>query len=190
LWSEILYGVLFEPRVTLRRLSEERPLPPAITTFLMITIFNLVIYRGLIFQQHYVLKDLGTFLWLYQIMGALFSFCMLFVMAGLFSLLSELLFNKTNASGLLVCLSFAALPGILGPALYYCASIIGLQWLGIVCSVLVGIWILVLQVLSLSEALDISTGQAVGLFILPVLLILAGLVVAVLGFSFSGLGIK
>jgi len=101
-----------------------------------------------------------------------------------------LLFNKTNASGLLVCFSFAALPGILGPALYYSASIIGLPWLGITCSIVVGVWLLVLQILSLTEALDISVGQAIALFILPGLLILVGLVVIILIFALSGLGIK
>ena len=190
MWSDILYGVLFEPRVTLRRLAEERPLAPALFTFLIIIIFNLVIYRGLILQQQYALDGVEAFLWLYQIIGALFSCCMLFVMAGLFSLLSELLFNKTNASGLLVCFSFAALPGILGPALYYSASIIGLPWLGITCSIVVGVWLLVLQILSLTEALDISVGQAIALFILPGLLILVGLVVIILIFALSGLGIK
>lgn len=190
MWSEILYGVLFEPRVTLRRLAEEQPLARALFTFLLITVFNLLIYRGVILQQQYSLGGIGTFLWLYQILGALFSFCMLFVMAGLFSLLSELLFNKTNASGLLVCLSFAALPGILGPALYYSASIIGLPWLGIACSVAAGVWLLILQILSLAEALDISIRQAIALFILPGLLILVGLVAIVLIFALSGLGIK
>lgn len=190
MWSEILYGVLFEPRATLRRLAEERPLAHALFTFLIITIFNLVIYRGVIFQQQFALDDIRTFLWLYQILGALFSICMLFVMAGLFSLLSELLFNKINAAGLLVCLSFASLPGVLGPALYYSSSIVGLPWLGIACSIVVGVWILVLQILSLAESLDISIGQAIALFILPGLLILVGLVVIVLIFSLSGLGIK
>lgn len=189
-WNEVLYGVLFEPRTTLRSLSIERPLGPAIITFLAVAIFNLSIYRGIIFQQNYNMQDFEQFVWLYQIMGALFSFMMLFVMAGLFSLLSELVFNKTNASGLLVCLAFASLPGVLGPALYYSALIADAQWLGVLCSVLIGIWILVLQVLSLSEALEISTGQAVALFILPGIFIIVALVLVVLIFALFGPGVN
>ncbi|MGE5389969.1 MAG: YIP1 family protein [Deltaproteobacteria bacterium] len=185
-WSEVLYGVLFEPRTTLRSLSIERPLAPAIITFMVVALFNLTVYRGIIFQQNYTIEDIGQFLWLYQVMGALFSFLMLFVMAGLFSLLSELLFNKTNASGLLVCLGFASLPGILGPALYFSAFIIDAQWLGVLCSVLVGIWMLVLQVLSLSEALEISTGQAVALFILPGVFAAVTLILAIMIFALFG----
>jgi len=187
-WSDVLYGVLFEPRATLRRLSIERPLAPAIITFLVVAVFNLTIYRGIILQQQY--EDLESLIWLYQVVGAIFSFLMLFIMAGLFSLLSELLFKKTNASGLLVCLGLAALPGILGPALYYSALTIDLPWLGLLCSVFVGAWILVLQVLSLSEALDISTGQAIALYILPAFFILIGLTLVVGAFSLFGPGMK
>ncbi len=189
IWSEVLYGVLFEPRATLRSLSIERPVIPAIVTFLAVTIFNLTVYRGIILKQNYAINDLEQFLWLYQIMGAVFSFFMLFVMAGLFSLLSELIFNKPNASGLLVCLGFSSLPGILGPALYYSAQIIDIQWLGVLCSLVIGVWMLVLQVLSLAEALELSTGQAVALFVLPGVFAAIALVLVIAIFALFGQGI-
>lgn len=189
-WSDVIYGVFFEPRATLRGLSEERPLVPAILTFLAVVVFNLIIYRGIIMHSDEVMDGMQNLQWFYQILAALFSFFMLFVMAGLFSLLSELFFNKTNPSGLLVCLSFASLPGILGPALYYAAILMNLQWLGILCFMLVLMWRLVLRVLSLREALEITTGRAVALFVLPGLFILFSSVAMIILVMVGGLGIK
>lgn len=189
-WSDVIYGVFFEPRATLRSLSEEKPLAPAIATFIMVAVFNLIIYRGIILQNDYSLDGMHNFLWLWQVFGALFSFFMLFVMAGLFSLLSELFYKKNNASGLLVCLGFASLPGVLGPPLYYGTVLMDIQWLGVICSILVGIWTLVLQVLSLREALEISTGRAVLLFLLPGLLIFIGVVAIIMMIALGGMAIK
>lgn len=189
-WTDVLFGILFEPQATLRNLSEEKPLFWGVITFLAVSIFNLTIYRGILLQQYTALGNMQLFLWWYQIIAALFSFFMLFVMAGLFSLLSELLFRKTNASGLLVCLCFAALPGIFAPALHYSAILIHVQWLGILCSVLIGIWMVVLQVLSLRESLQITTGQAVALFFVPglVIFIITALVLVII--VASGMAIK
>lgn len=182
-WSDVIYGVFFEPRATLRSLSEEKPLAQAVITFLVVAVFNLIIYRGIVFQNNYVVEVFREFLWLWQVLAAIFSFFMLFVMAGLFSLLSELFYKTTNASGLLVCLGFASLPGLLGPALYYGATLMDRQWLGVLFSMLAGIWTLILQVISLREALEISTGRAVVLFLLPGLLLFLSLLLIIVIFA-------
>ncbi|HWP98383.1 MAG TPA: YIP1 family protein [Syntrophomonadaceae bacterium] len=177
--TEIIYGILFQPASTLRGLGEERPIAKGLLTFFLVSAISLLFKQalyGLILPAKF-LDLVGKMGWVFGGVGLVFSIMMLFVMTGVSSLLSELIFHKNNARALLCCLSFSVLPGILGPPLYYALALLGHQGAGWFCSFLVGVWVLVLQVLSLREALDLDTGQAILLYILPimVMIVLGGL---------------
>ncbi len=179
---DIIYGIFFEPVPTLQYLAREKPLLPGLLVYLVVFVFNLIINRGLTTLDSEIASFIpnANLMWVIAGLGVVLSFFMLAITAGLFSLLSEIFYQRGNASGLLVCLSFAVIPGVLGPPLQYGATLLGISWLGVICSLLAVIWVLVLQVLSLREALELQTGQAILLFILPGLFI----VFLCLGFIF------
>lgn len=171
---DIIYGIFFDPVPTLQYLAREKPLLPGLLVYLVVFIFNIVINQGLTTLDSEIAGFIpdGNLIWVFAGMGIILSFFILALTAGLFSLLSEIFYQRGNASGLLVCLSFAVIPGVLGPPLQYGATLLGVSWLGVVLSLLAIIWVIVLQVLSLREALEIQTGQAILLFILPGLFII------------------
>lgn len=178
---DIIYGILFDPVPTLQYLAREKPLLPGLLVYLAVFIFNLIINRGLTTLDSEIAGFIpdGNFIWAFAGLGLILSFFILALTAGLLSLLSEIFYQRGNASGLLVCLSFAVIPGVLGPPLQYGATLLGVSWLGVIFSLLALIWVVVLQVLSLREALEVQTGQAILLFILPglfIVLLLLGLI--------------
>jgi hypothetical protein len=166
---DTIYGIFFDPGPTLRYLAREKPLLPGLLVYLIVFIFNLIINRGLTELDSDIAGFIpeGNLIWVFAILGIILSFFILALTAGLLSLLSEIFYQRGNASGLLVCLCFAFIPGVLGPPLQYGATLLGISWLGVIFSLLAVIWVLVLQVLSLREALELQTGQAILLFILP-----------------------
>jgi len=179
---DTIYGILFDPVPTLRYLAREKPLLPGLLIYMAVFIFNLIINRGLTTLDSEIAGFIpdGNFIWAFAILGVILSFFILALTAGLLSLLSEIFYQRGNASGLLVCLCFAVIPGALGPPLQYGATLLGISWLGVTFSLLAVIWMLVLQVLSLREALELQTGQAILLFIMPGLLFF----LVLLGFAF------
>ncbi|HBQ27272.1 MAG TPA: hypothetical protein DD791_12825 [Syntrophomonas sp.] len=179
---DIIYGIFFDPVPTLKYLAREKPLVLGLLVYLVAFVFNLIINHGLTTLDSEIAGFIpdGNLIWVFAGMGIILSFFILALTAGLFSLLSEIFYQRGNASGLLVCLSFSVIPGVLGPPLQYGATLLGVSWLGVIFSLLAVIWVVVLQVLSLREALELQTGQAILLFILPGLFI----VLLLLGFIF------
>lgn len=177
-FTEIIYGILFEPVPTLRYLAENKPLVQGLIVFLSVLIFNIIMGQGnaALGEEVQALTIPFQLGWFINIVAGIFSFIMLFVMAAVFSLLGELFYGKGNAAGLLVCFAFASIPGVLGPALQYVSTLAGIEWLAVFLSLAVGIWVLVLQVLALREALALDTGQAVIVFLIPLAIVIALLI--------------
>jgi len=118
--------------------------------------------------------------WAFNLLGAALSVVLLLSISGLLSLISEIVYGKFNAGGVLVTLCYASIPGILGPPLHYASSLAGVQWLGAVLAGLSMIWVLVLQVIGVRESLRVTTGQAILIMLLPVIvlvLLITGLIV-------------
>lgn len=171
--TEMLYGILFQPVSTLQYLSREKPLSRAMLVFVSVLLFNALINQAISLAN---IEELpfslpANLLWIFGLMGVIFSVLLLFLMAGFFSLLSEVFFGRANASGLLVCLGFASVPGLLGPPLQYAAILIKLP-AGVMLFPLISIaWVIILQVMALRESLELDTGKAILLYIFPLLLV-------------------
>ncbi|MEN6350548.1 MAG: Yip1 family protein [Syntrophomonas sp.] len=187
--SEILYGILFEPVATLQYLSREKPVVQGLLVFLSVSLFNVLIGQGIAASDlNESLFHLSSkWLWAFGVIGTASSILVLLFMAGFFSLLSEIIFGQGNAKGLLACLSFASVPGILGAPLQYAALLIDLPGMQVIFPFLAFLWVVILQLLSLREALGLQKGQALLLFILPSLILLAlgGGVIALLMVNLS-----
>jgi len=169
--TEIIYGIFFQPVSTLRYLKKGKPLLGGLLLFFCVILLNMIINRGLgiLESQKMALAINADLFWIWVLLGPIFSLIILFIMAGLSSLLSEVVYGKANAVGLLVCLSFASVPGVLGPPLQYAAVLLGLSGLASFVALGVFVWVMVLQVLSLREALALQTGQAIFIYLLPLI---------------------
>lgn len=181
-FTEVIYGILFQPAPTLQYLSREKPLKQGLILYAIIALFNVLISQGIeALQFKDSLANLPPdFIWLAGGLGVIASIIMLFLIAGLLSLISEIIFGQANAKGLLVCLSFAYLPSVLSAPLQYAALLIGIKTAAIALPLLTLLWVLVLQVIALREALNLRNSQAVLLFILPVLILLALIIATVI----------
>lgn len=179
--SESIYGILFEPILTLRHLSQQKPYARGLLLFLAVMLSGMLFEQSLnVYNSNQVLNMIpAQAIWVLNATGALGAMFFLFIFSGLLSLISEIIYGKFNAGGILVVLCFASVPGILGPPLQYAALLAGINWLGVLLSGLAMVWVLVLQVIGLREALNVTTGQAVLVMIFPIIffmLIAAGLV--------------
>lgn len=178
--SESIYGIIFEPSATLRVLVQEKPYTRSLL------LYTGVMLLGMLFQQaanvagseELFNRIPADALWIINAAGVIMSVVILFVSSGLLSLVSEMIYKKLNAGGILVAFCYASLPGVFGPTIQYAASLAGLEWLGILVAVLSVVWVLILQIIGLREALQVSTAQAILILVMPLLFII-GLVVAV-----------
>lgn len=171
-FTDLIYGIIFSPAQTLRTISDNKPWAYGIVVFLVVMTFTMIVNRGIYVMEpvEQVLSIPSGFLWLGALIGIIFSLILLFIMAGLYSLLGEIIYQSGNGSGLLASLGFASLPGIFGPPLQYIAILADLNPLSMLISFAITIWLLVLQVIAIREALRLSTGQATFLFIIPLLI--------------------
>lgn len=181
-FTESIYGIFFEPTATLRTLADKKPYGRALLIFIAVTLLNLVFQQALnVYTDNEILKMVpANAVWAFNLLGAALSVVLLLSISGLLSLISEIVYGKFNAGGVLVTLCYASIPGILGPPLHYASSLAGVQWLGAVLAGLSMIWVLVLQVIGVRESLRVTTGQAILIMLLPVIvlvLLITGLIV-------------
>ncbi|HQD89613.1 MAG TPA: Yip1 family protein [Syntrophomonadaceae bacterium] len=182
-FTETIYGILFEPTVTLRTLADKKPYGRALLIFLTVTLLSILFEQALnVHTDHELLAMVpANAFWMINLFGVVLSIFLLMVISGLLSLISEIIYGKFNAGGILVALCYASIPGILGPPLRYASSLAGIQWLGVVLAGLSMIWVLVLQVIGVRESLRVTTGQAILIMLLPLVvlvILLTGLIVA------------
>lgn len=180
-FTETIYGVLFEPVATLRNLADHKPYGTALLVFIGVLLWSVIFEQALnVYADSQVQEMIPTHtLWMFSLLGATLSLLFLLVGSGLLSLLSELIYGKFNAGGILVVLCYASIPGILGPPLHYAASLAGIPWLGAILAGLAMLWVLVLQVIGVRESLRLTTGQTILIMLLPLLvyiLLIGGMV--------------
>lgn len=191
---EDIYGLIVEPIKTLGRLTrEEKPVGLALGFFLVAQLLTGLLSTGSGIDQldYGALSQWGSLEQLDQVLSGLMavmglvvlvlSLIMLFVQAGLFSLLAELLGGQANGKGLLVGLAFSALPGLLIATLIAGINLLGFKGIGLeVISglVLLG-WTSFLQVLSIREGAAVTTGKAILIYLLPVAVLFTGVIAVV-----------
>ncbi|NLJ72033.1 MAG: YIP1 family protein [Syntrophomonadaceae bacterium] len=187
--TEAIYGVIFTPKKTLANISRERIWLSGVLIFFIVMVFNLLINTSAsgLEQVEQLVAIPANFYGAISIVGIIFSLVMLFVLVGLYNLFGELIYQSTNASGLLASLSFASIPAVFGPPLQYVLMLVNLQILSYIISLGIGIWLIVLQVIAIRESLSISTGQALLLFIIPIvasILIVGGILSLIILLAF------
>lgn len=187
--TEAIYGVIFTPKKTLADIGREKIWLSGILIFFIVMIFNFLINSSVagLEQVEELVAIPANFYGAISIIGIIFSLVMLFVLVGLYNLLGELFYQSANASGLLASLSFASIPAVFGPPLQYVLMLVNLSILSYIVSLGIGIWLIVLQVIAIRESLSLSTGQALLLFIIPIIvtiLIVGGILGGIIFWAF------
>lgn len=170
--TDYLWGTIFNPDTTMRQLVAEKPLGQGLTLYIAVLTIIMIINQGVdaLRPIEEALSLPAQFIWLLGGIGIIFSLLILFLSAGFLSLLSEITYRRGNSLGLLVGLCFAILPGVFGPLLQYGLAIIGLNWLGVIFSTITMVWVVVLQIIAVRAAFNLSTGQALIIYFLPLLI--------------------
>jgi protein-S-isoprenylcysteine O-methyltransferase Ste14 len=158
--TEILYGIVFQPLATLRYLSSSQPLLMALTAFIVTVLGNMLIKLGINLHQGPGVPLPQGYIGVYLGLGLLFSLLALAAAAAIYNLLGELLYRQANGRGILTCLAFAFVPGILSPPLQYALTLLNLNNFNAAISVLAFLWVVILQVIGIRESLLIQSSQA------------------------------
>ncbi len=174
---EIIYGIIFQPASTLKYLSGSKPLVLAVIAFLFTALWNMIINMGLNNARGFTASLPEGYIGVYLFIGLLISLAVLAGSAAIYNLLGELIYKQANGRGILTCLAFGFVPGILEPPLQYALTLLNFNYLNISISIMAFLWVMTLQIVGIREALVIQTSQALLLFVLPwlifVLLIVA-----------------
>ncbi|MDK2785246.1 MAG: poly-beta,6-N-acetyl-D-glucosamine N-deacetylase [Bacillota bacterium] len=172
IYFDLFVGVLTAPYATLRTLAAQpRPGAAAVVHALIILITALArIYTAPQAVPLPTAAILG--------LAVLFGTLGLFLYAAVLHFSAECLGGEGRALGLLTALAFASAPGVLlfpfglamraAPPVFY--DLVG---------VVIGLWVLVLHILSLMTAYGFSFWRALAALILPVAFVLAALVLGV-----------
>lgn len=188
---DLIYGVLFDPRVTFRRVALQPPIGPAIFIF---TLVNLVgATMGVFAGYRLAIHGPGTpgmhMAWLMQAAGPvmaatglIFQYLKWLVVSAVMHFAAELFGGRGRAVGILSVTALASLPAlVLAPVDLILLSLgaRGLSVAGIVALTGLGsfVWSVILVVLGLREVYGFSTGRAIlAVFLPPAVLVVAGII--------------
>jgi len=181
---EIVYGVLFEPVKTMKRVAEN---PPLVMALVIVTILSLLstlmgyLAFSRVLSQSY---DAGSITQLFQGVRALvpigacialvFSFIKWFACSAVLHLAADLLGGQGRARGVFAATGLAGLPYILLIPFQFLGYWYGIGNYAVTALLLlavlaVGIWRCGLLVLGIREVHGLSTGRSVLVFFIPFL---------------------
>ncbi|MDT3700103.1 MAG: Yip1 family protein [Thermincola sp.] len=190
--AELIYGVLFSPVRTFRRISDNPPLFHGFLVFfgvLFLTTLTNILVPSSIMTPTELNLVLARPRLLIGIMGAFLTLIGWFVQAGLFQLLAEFFGGKGRAMGVLTVLALARLPRVLMIPFYVLSYLLADSYFGrffiIAASIIAFIWWAVLLVIGLREIQLFSTARALATLSIP--LVILGLTFIVFAMALVGL---
>lgn len=191
-WYELIYGTFFEPSATFKYINREKPLAVGFYTVIAVYVFGFLFDFGMLRNSLPQIKNLaalhlntsGGFYWFYGLIGLPVCLLAWFVMSSIYSMLGNMICGRYNPQGILGALAFAMLPGLLSPPLEMIGRSFGWNAFQMLVWVGVPVWIAVLQVIGLREALEVDSGQALAVWVMPIAVVF----VLVLFFAISMVG--
>lgn len=195
-FTELIYGTLFKPGETFRKVAKAKPVFKCFLVFSGVILLNML--TGIILAPHSLAKGglpanlaevIGGILPFLAIIGAVFAYLNWVVLAGLFSLFAEFFTGQGSALGIFSVMGLVELPRLATLPLQVIGAVSGKPFLTTFFSILAGfiyfIWWAVLMVIGIREAHSLTTGRAVAVVAAPVFLIALALIVI----SIAGLGL-
>lgn len=178
---EIIYGVLFQPRTAMSRLSAEPPLVLAIILYVFVDIFSgfasYTAWSDLLPSG--ILSILSPY---FFIVGVAIQLLVWFGVTAVFHLIAEFMGGRGSGITLLTLLGLAQLPRLFYPPLALILNAVSPLIAGL-ASFAFNVWIIVLYVIAVSNVYSLSTARAVLVVFLPVicLIVLAVILVVMVG---------
>lgn len=181
---DLIYGLLFSPAATFRKISGRPPLGHAFIVFTAVTLISTLITvwvppvspemtPEMPPEMARMMLSITPYVGL---LGALLAFLNWFILAGVFQLFSEFLNGRGKALGVFTVLGLAELPQVFSSPVYLLTSLSGQSvlstFLTISTGLLIFIWRLILIVIGLREIHGYSTGRAVITVLAPGLVLL------------------
>lgn len=180
---ETIYGVFFEPKLTFNHLGKKKPILWALLVFTGIFLFN---YFMSIAGYSVTPPDAGwdrltgNFAVFICFIGLIIAFAAWFLNAAIINLIAQFLGGNGNGVGLFAAMAFTDLPLIIAAILNFFIGIIGLPpVLAVFVQVVVIIWVLILQVIAVSEIQELTIAKSILVYLVPVAFIL--ILVLILG---------
>jgi len=181
---ELIYGVLFDPVKTFRKIAQSPPLGSSVAVFSLVKVLSVAVggYISTRYMSDLPGHEYGFEELLRAMMPAVvviilvYEYLKWFVYSGLLYLVAELSGGRGRAAGVLCVTGLASLPALLFLPVQTLATVFGgsgltgpvnvLFWLGVM------IWGCVLVILGLRETQHISTGRAVLAALAPAMVLL------------------
>ena len=188
---ENIFGTLFSPASTFRRMLEERT---AVTTAAIVVLIACICSgAGGILTQSAFMSLFAEFPGFEEkvfspsasmTMSVVVGFILWVVIAGILHVVAKILGGKGAFTEMLVLMGFAMLPNIfqapIGLIALFSGGLTG-ALIAIGLGGILAIWVLILDVLAIREAHKFSTGRAIATLVLPfvVLMVLAFILIIV-----------
>ena len=194
---ENIFGTLFSPASTFRRMSEERT---SVTIAAIVVLIACICSgAGSILTQSAFMSLFAEFPGFEEMMfspiasmtlSVVVGFIGWVVIAGIFHVVAKILGGKGAFTEMLVLMGFAMLPNIFQAPIGLIAIFSGglaEAWIAIGLGGILAIWVLILDILAIREAHKFSTGRAIATLVLPfvVLMVLAFILIIVAIFLIS-----
>jgi hypothetical protein len=170
---EAIYGVMFQPVATLRQLGGRGRFRWGLLIFALILLFDQVVVTATMegpYWEAVVGVSAGSlFIALYPILMGI-----VFAAVAVLHACAVLLGGKGHFRGFFAATAFAALPMVFLSLLSFWEYIGGSSpnLVITVLSLLISLWILVLQTLAIRESHSVSTGKAILIVFLPLIFLL------------------
>ena len=174
---ENIFGTLFSPASTFRRMSEERT---SVTIAAIVVLIACICSgAGSILTQSAFMSMFAEFPGFEEMMfspiasmtlSVVVGFIGWVVIAGIFHVVAKILGGKGAFTEMLVLMGFAMLPNIfqapIGLIALFSGGLTG-AFIAIGLGGILAIWVLILDVLAIREAHKFSTGRAIATLVLP-----------------------
>lgn len=162
---EIIYGMIVEPKATLRYLSTARTFLPALAFVVILALFNAFVGIGEMKEMPELARlpvDISNFAGPITLLAVFLALIGWFVDVAAVSLFAQLLGGAGNGRALLSGYAFASIPMLIAAILDFLLNALGLGgfFSGLV-SLAGFIWTLVLQVWAVREIEQVSLGRAI-----------------------------
>ena len=206
---ELIYGAVFQPKKTFASVGQEKPLAKCLLIFTLVLLLTELLWQGqlrsfgevfltdleipynLSAESSYSMAIFQDIFLIMTVFFILFSITVLFVQTGLLNLVGELLGGTGNAKGLLCALALATIPSLIISVLDTLIIMVGLPgFISLVLALIGFLWIIILQILAVQGALNLSMGRSIATALLPVIalvIIILALVSSVLVVIFRAL---
>ncbi|MEW6398826.1 MAG: Yip1 family protein [Bacillota bacterium] len=186
---ELMYGALFSPVATFREVAARPHLGRAVVVLVVVAAVSATvgaISGGREFTAGMAEAGVpvsgasfGPVAFLFGLVG---PFLFWYLQTAIFYLTGVLLGGKGPVLPLMAALAVASMPQVFSAPVMLVSTAVH-QGLGVWLSLAVGIWVIVLNVLAVREALHFSTGRAIATLVLPLAVIVVLMVGAVIAFA-------